>query len=131
MAGKRILIVEDESLTALDIRQRVQQLGYEPIGVVACGTDAIKYALTLHPDLILMDIALRGPMDGIQAAAVIRSQYPCPVIYLTAHADESTIDRAQVTDPAGYLAKPLRQCELQTVIELALRGETYQTAKRM
>ena len=67
MAGKRILIVEDEDITALDIRRTLQEFGYEPLGPVAYGKDAIKHALTLHPDLILMDILLKGPIDGIQA----------------------------------------------------------------
>ena len=124
MAGKRILIVEDERIMALDLRHRVQQLGHEPVGIVGSGKDAIEHALTLRPDLILMDILLKGPIDGIQAAQAIRSQYACPVIYLTAHADQSTIDRAKVTEPAGYLVKPVRQRELQTAIELALRGKT-------
>jgi DNA-binding NarL/FixJ family response regulator len=124
MAGKRILIVEDENITALDIRQTVQELGYEPVGLVAYGKDAIKHALTLHPDLILMDILLKGPIDGIQAAAAIRSQYPCPVIYLTAHADQSTIDRAKATEPAGYVLKPINDRELHAAIELALRRDT-------
>ena len=123
MAGKRILIVEDESITALDIRQMVQQLGYEPVGLVACGKDAIEQALTLRPDVILMDILLKGPMDGIQAAIAIRSQHPCPVIYLTAHADQSTIDRAELTEPAGYVLKPVCEWELQAAIELALRRD--------
>ena len=71
-----------------------------------------------------MDIFLKGPMDGIQTAATIRSQYPCPAIYITAHADQSTIDRAEATEPAGYLLKPINEWELQTAIELALRGDT-------
>ena len=124
MAGKRILIVEDDGITAMDIRQTVQELGYEPVGLVAYGKDAIKHALTLHPDLILMDILLKGPIDGIQAAAAIRSQHPCPVIYLTAHADQSTIDRAKATEPAGYVRKPINDRELHTAIELALRRDT-------
>lgn len=120
MAGKRILIVEDEKITAMDIRQIVQELGYEPIGLVACGTDAIKHALALYPDLILMDILLKGPMDGIQAAAAIRSQHPCPVIYLTAHADQATLDRAKVTEPSGWILKPVDEEELHAAIQRAL-----------
>ena len=124
MAAGRILIVEDVGITALYIQQRVQQFGYEPVGLVASGTDAIEHALTLHPDVILMDILLKGPMDGIQAAQAIRSQYPCPVIYLTAHADQPTIDRAKVTEPAGYVLKPVNEWELHTAIELALHRDT-------
>ena len=120
MAGKRILIVEDESITALDICQTVRQLGYEPVGPVAYGKDAIKHALSLYPDLILMDIHLKGPIDGIEAATAIRSQHPCPVVYLTAHADRPTIDRAMATEPAGYVLKPINDRELHAAIELAL-----------
>ncbi len=121
MSGRsRILIVEDERITALDIYQRIQQLGYEPVGIVDTGKDAIEHALSLHPDLILMDILLKGPMDGIQATEAIRSQYPCPVIYLTAHADQPTIDRAKATEPAGYVLKPVNERELHAAIELAL-----------
>jgi len=121
MAGKRILIVEDESITALDICQTVRQLGYEPVGPVAYGKDAIKHALSLRPDLILMDIHLKGPIDGIEAATAIRSQHPCPVVYLTAHADRPTIDRAMATEPAGYVLKPINERDLHVAIELALR----------
>ncbi len=120
MAGERILIVEDESITVMDIRLRIEQLGYKPVGFAATGKGAIEQALALCPDLILMDIILKGPMDGIEAAQVIRSIHPCPIIYLTAHADQSTIDRAMATQPAGYLVKPIRHGELQAAIECAL-----------
>ncbi len=125
MAGERILIVEDESITAMEISAQVQQLSYEPVGIVASGKDAIEHALNLHPDLILMDIILKGPIDGIQAAQAIRSQYACPVIYVTAYAEQSMMERARTTEPAGYLMKPLREWDLQTAIESALRCQMH------
>ncbi|HUJ89580.1 MAG TPA: response regulator [Syntrophorhabdales bacterium] len=120
MAHERILIVEDDVITATEIRQTLQQLGYEPIGPVASGKDAVANGLTLRPDVVLMDIVLKGPMDGIEAAEVIRSKDLCPVIFVTAHSDQSTLDRAKVTAPFGYVLKPITERELHTAIEIAL-----------
>ncbi len=120
MADERILIVEDQNITAMDIRQTVQELGYEAIGPVASGNDAVTCALAQRPDVVLMDIMLKGPMDGIEAAQAIRSQYRCPVIYVTAHSDEPTLDRAMITEPFGYILKPINKRELHTAIEMAL-----------
>jgi CheY-like chemotaxis protein len=120
MAHERILIVEDEKITGMDIRQTVQEFGYEPIGPVASGEDAVTSALVQRPDVVLMDIALKGPMDGIQAAEVIRSQYLCPVIYVTAHSNLTTLDRAKVTEPSGWILKPVDEEELHTAIQRAL-----------
>ena len=85
----------------MDIRQTVREFGYESVGPVASGQDAVAVALALRPDVILMDIVLKGPMDGIQAAEAIRSKYSCPVIYVTAHSDQPTLDRAKPTEPSG------------------------------
>ncbi len=120
MAHGRILIVEDQNITALDIRRTLQEFGYEPLGPVTSGKDAVMNALTNRPDVILMDIILKGPMDGIETAQVIQSQYRCPVIYVTAHSDQSTLDRAKVTEPSGYLLKPINEQELYVAIEMAL-----------
>jgi len=120
MADELILVVEDERITGMDIRQTVREFGYEPIGPVASGQDAVAVALALRPDVILMDILLKGPMDGIQAAEAIRSKYCCPVIYVTAHSDQSTLDRAKVIEPFVYILKPIDEQELHTAIEMAL-----------
>jgi PAS domain S-box-containing protein len=120
MTRKRILIVEDEKITALEMAEHLRQHGYEPLGPCASGEEAIASAYTLHPDAILMDIALKGPMDGIQAAEAIRSTCPCPVIYVTAHSDQATLDRAKVTEPFGYVRKPVNERELHIAIEIAL-----------
>ncbi len=130
MAHERILIVEDESITGMDIRQTVRQLGYEPIGPVASGKDAVRSALALCPDVVLMDIGLKGPMDGIQAAEAIRSKYLCPVIYVTAHSDQPTLDRAKVIEPFVYIRKPVDEQELHTAIETALHRHRMEEQSR-
>ncbi len=120
MARERILVVEDENITGFAICQTLQELGYEPIGPIASANDAVARALIVRPDLILMDIVLKGSMDGIQAAEAIQSQHPCPVIYLTAHSDQATLDRAKITAPFGYLLKPVDSRELHTAVEVVL-----------
>jgi len=116
----RILIVEDEGLIARDIENMVKNAGYAVCGVVSTGEEAIEKAGKTQPDLILMDIILRGDMDGVEAAERIREHLNIPVIYLTAHTDENTLDRAKLTEPQGYTLKPVEQKELLTVIEMAL-----------
>jgi signal transduction histidine kinase len=120
MPDARILIVEDESIIALDIKTSLQDAGYQVLGVASSGEEAIALAQGQNPDLILMDIRLRGPMDGIEAAAYIQVQHPCPVVFLTAHADKQTLERAKLTDPFGYLTKPFEDHSLMTTIEIAL-----------
>ena len=116
----RILVVEDEPVVALDLRTRLTRMGYIVSETVARGEDAVEFVGTLCPNLILMDIRLRGVMDGISAAEEIRKRYGLPVIYLTAHADEATVNRARTTEPFGYILKPFDERELRTVIEMAL-----------
>lgn len=120
MGYGRILIVGDEKITGMDIRQTLREFGYVPIGPVASGEDAVAVALAIRPDVILMDIFLKGRMDGIQAAEAIRSKYSCPVIYVTAHADQITCDRAKVTEPSGWILKPINEGELHKAIERGL-----------
>lgn len=116
----RILIVEDEGLIARDIADMVRNAGYEVCAVAATGEEAVEKADTTHPDLILMDIILRGSMDGVEAAEKIRERFNIPVIYLTAHTDANTLQRAKLTEPLGYTLKPVEQKELMTVMEMAL-----------
>ncbi len=120
MERVRILIVEDEGLIARDIENMVKSAGYEVCGVVQSGEEAVRQAEALEPDLILMDIILQGNMDGIEAARLIRERWGLPVIYLTSHADESTLERAKKSEPLGYTLKPVEQKELTTVMEVAL-----------
>ncbi|MCX5632251.1 MAG: response regulator [Phycisphaerae bacterium] len=117
---KQILIVEDESIVAMDIRRTLQNLGYEITGTVASGQAAVQEARQNPPDLVLMDIALNGPMDGIEAAAQIRSDLGVPIVYLTAHTEDMTVDRAITVEPFGYLGKPFKDRELKAAVETAL-----------
>lgn len=116
----KLLIVEDEAFIALEIRTRLQKMGYEVCGVVSHAEDAILRVEAMRPDLVLMDIRLKGAMSGIEAAAVIRQKTRIPVVYLTSHADEETLERAKLTDPYGYLLKPFHEKDLHIGIEMAL-----------
>jgi hypothetical protein len=122
-------VVEDERIVAGDIESRLNFLGYRVPGIAPSGEAAIQAVETLRPDLVLMDIHLEGDMDGTQAANVIRERFGVPVVYLTAHADSSTLQRAKTTDPFGYLLKPFNDHELRTAIELALYK--HQTERRL
>ena len=116
----RILIVEDEQIVAKHIENHLRKGGYDPVGIAAQGEDAIKLAVELQPDLILMDIRLSGSIDGIQAAEKIRSRFNIPIIYLTAFADSETLERSRNTEPFGYLLKPFEAKVLYSTIEVAL-----------
>lgn len=120
MTNAGILIVEDEPISASVIQKKLKSLGYSITGVVSFGEEAIEKVAELHPDLVLMDIVLKGKMDGIEAAEKIRSGFDIPVIYLTACADENTLQRAKITEPYGYILKPCEERELHTSIEMAL-----------
>lgn len=116
----RVLIVEDEGITALHIKTILSREGYEVPAIVASGDEAIELAAELNLDLILMDIRLRGTIDGIEAAETIRRDFDIPVIYLTAYADPETSRRARLTNPHGYLLKPFDERELLIVVEMVL-----------
>jgi PAS domain S-box-containing protein len=116
----KILIVEDQAVVAADISDRLRQLGYEVVSVAATGHEAIAKAREFNPDLVLMDIILRGPLDGTAAAALIQKESDIPVVYLTAHADDATLKRAKITGPFGYVLKPFEEREIHTAIEIAL-----------
>ena len=120
MANARILIVEDESIVAKDIQNSLTGLGYTVAGVVAFGEEAVERVGELKPDLILMDVMLKGAMDGIEAAERIRREHSVPIVYLTAYTDDDTLRRAKVTEAFGYLLKPFEDRELRTTIEMAL-----------
>lgn len=120
MAKTSVLVVEDESIVAKDIQNSLKKLGYTVPSVENTGEDAIEAAGQYKPDLILMDIMLKGEISGIEAADQIRSRYQIPVIFLTAYADESTLSKAKVTEPYGYIIKPFKEIDLHTSIEMAL-----------
>jgi PAS domain S-box-containing protein len=119
MANYKILLVEDDGIEAMDIKRRLESFGYEVPYVASRGEEVIDKALDISPDLILMDITLKGEIDGIQAASRIK-KIGIPVIYLTAHSDESTVQRAKVTEPYAYIIKPFDSLELKYAIEIAL-----------
>lgn len=117
--NKRILVVEDESIIAFSLQHVLIKIGYEVVDIVHSGEEAINCVELLKPDLILMDIQLRDEMDGIEAAARIRQKVGAPpIIYLTAYADESTVTRAKITEPFGYILKPFEERELSICIEM-------------
>jgi PAS domain S-box-containing protein len=120
MDTTKILIVEDENIVALDIKNRLTKLGYLVAGRAVSGPEAIALAAESQPDLILMDIRLKGDMDGITAAEQIRDSWDIPVIFLTAYSDETTLQRAKITQPYGYLLKPFEDRDLHTTIAMAL-----------
>lgn len=116
----RLLIVEDERLIARDLRGSLEELGYEVAGIVDSAADALASAREHRPDLILMDIRLRGDADGIDAAERIRADLALPFVYLTSHTDDVTLERAKVTDPYAYIVKPFTERELHGAVQVAL-----------
>ncbi len=124
MAKARIMVVEDEQITAADIEDILLGLGYQIAGICASGAEAVKKADETRPDLVLMDIRIKGPIDGIEAARTIRKQFDIPVVYLTAHADADTLERAKTAEPLGYIVKPFQEPDLQATIQMALHKDS-------
>ncbi len=120
MAIIRIIVVEDEQIVAKDIQKTLEGLGYFVAAIASTGADAIKRSEELGPDLVLMDIKLKGKMDGIEASRQIRERFNIPVVFLSAHADLDTLHRARMTEPFGYIIKPFQTKDLQTTVEIAL-----------
>lgn len=116
----KILIVEDEGIVGMAIQDKLEILGYEVTALVDTGEEAFTQAVATPPDLVLMDINLAGPMDGIEAATQIRARLHTPVIFLTAYADKDTVARVKTIEPHGYLLKPFEENELRVAIEVAL-----------
>ncbi len=124
MNKRRIMLVEDERVVAADIEECVKGLGYEVVGSAATGTEALRMAAQTVPDLILMDIKLKGVLDGIDVAGALYDQFKIPVVYLTAHADVEILERAKKTAPSGYVLKPFDDRTLRTAIEIAFDRHT-------
>jgi len=116
MKTSTILVVEDENIVAKDLQNRLKRLGYAVPELASSGEEAIRKAATSRPDLVLMDIGLRGKIDGIEAAQQIYTRLRIPVVFLTAYADDSTIRRAKIVKPFGYIGKPLEDQELYTIL---------------
>jgi signal transduction histidine kinase len=121
-----VLIVEDEAIVAQDLRQTLAEQGFDAFAVASSAEEAIASAASKRPDVVLMDIRIKGPTDGIAAAQALRERFGTPIIYLTAHADARTLARAKSTEPSGYLLKPVKSSELKVSIELALHKRSSQ-----
>jgi DNA-binding LytR/AlgR family response regulator len=120
MLKTNILIVEDESIVAKDIQHSLVKLGYGVVGIASSADKALEILRTEQPGIVLMDIMIKGELNGIQTAEIIRKQYAIPVIFLTAYADESTLAKAKISEPYGYIIKPYKEIDLQTSIEMAM-----------
>ena len=119
-----ILIVEDERIIARDVETALEDLGYEIVGVASSGAEALAALGSKVADIVLMDIKIRGDMDGIQTAEQIKTRFRLPIIYLTAHTDRSTLERARASQPFGYIVKPFKIGDMKIAIEAALRQHT-------
>ena len=130
MAKVKILVVEDEAITANDIQNRLNDLGYDVPAIAASGEGAIKKVEEIEPDLVLMDIVLKGDMDGTEAAEQIRDRFDIPVVYLTVYMDEERLEKTKVIEPYGYIIKPIEDKELRPAIEMALQRHKLEKALR-
>ncbi|MBC2743263.1 MAG: response regulator [Desulfosarcina sp.] len=120
MTQATILVVEDEGIVAQEIKSRLEKTGYTVCAVAHDGETAVAHAGEMGPDLVLMDIRLKGEMDGIDAAGLIRDRFNIPVVYLTAYTDPATLERAKIMEPFGYVVKPFETRSLMVSIEIAL-----------
>ena len=120
MSPSQIMIAEDENIVAMDIQEALTKAHYSVSAVAGSGREALRKAEETKPDLVLMDIHLKGDMDGVQAAARIHGRFGIPIIYLTAYSDDATLQRATAAQPYGYLLKPFEKESLRTTIEMAL-----------
>lgn len=130
MSGSGILIVEDENIVALDMKMRLESLGYGVLGVVDTGEAALEFIGRAKPDLVLMDIKLKAGSDGIETARQARERVEVPIIFVTAFTDEGTLERAKLASPYGYIVKPFHERELRIAIELALYKFQYEISMR-
>ncbi|MEN9975536.1 MAG: hypothetical protein RLZZ282_1542 [Verrucomicrobiota bacterium] len=120
MHPPRLMIVEDEAIVATHLKINLSQLGYHVVGSAASGEGALTKAADLQPDLVLMDIGLQGQMDGIETAHAMRTRFQIPVVFLTAHSENTMLQRAKLAEPYGYIIKPFRDRDLEITIEIAL-----------
>jgi CheY-like chemotaxis protein len=125
----KVMVVEDEFIIALDLKERLNKLGYKVPGVATSGKEAVKLANKVNPNLILMDIMLRGEIDGIQAAKLIRDKLDIPVLFISSFSDIDSVKRAKKVSPYGYIVKPFTEIELKYGIEDAYRK--FQVREKM
>lgn len=116
----RILVVEDDAIVAMDIEHALESMGYEVVALAGNAADALRLARSREPDLVLMDIRMPGPMDGVDAAATIEAELSIPVVFLTAHSDARTLERAKATGSWGYVVKPFDVGGLRAAVEMAI-----------
>lgn len=126
----RIYIVEDEAITAGDIEQSLEKLGYEVAGISASGEDALKKIKVIKPDLVLMDIVLKGKKSGTDVAADIQKEMDIPVIFLTAYTDDATLIEAKKSEPYGYIAKPFTEADIRIGVDIALYKAKMEAERR-
>ncbi len=131
MPETKILIVEDEKILAMGLKKKLEKLGYSVTGLASSGSEAIESVKEVQPDLVLMDIVLKGAMDGIETAEFIVNLYDMPIIYLTAYADDEMLARAEKTCPYGYILKPYKDSELKANIKMAIYKHKSQKEKLM
>jgi len=124
-----ILIVEDELILAKDLQRTLIDFGYDAFAIATSAKSALRCARERCPDLVLMDIRIKGPKDGIETAGLLTKQFSTALIYLTAHADTAMIKRAKETEPHGYLLKPINTVELHTAVEIALHKHRLEQAR--
>jgi CheY-like chemotaxis protein len=127
----RALIVEDETLIAEELRERLSRLGFSVIAAVDSAEEGVAIATSERPDLVLMDIRLKGEKDGVQAAAEIRQRVDVPIVYLSAHSDRQTVERAKQTEHDGFILKPFHRQELQSTIEVAMERHAIRMKRQM
>ena len=127
---RKVLIVEDENLIAMDLGEQLRELGYEVSGISDTAEKAILLAASQRPDLILMDIRLRDGGDGIEAAQTVRAEMDIPVVFVTAHYDDETLGRAKLAEPFGYIVKPFCSANIRAAIEVALHKHATESYVR-
>jgi signal transduction histidine kinase len=126
----KVLIVEDERIVARDLQAALNEMGYDAFAIAASAEEALPCAQATNPDVVLMDIRIKGPSDGIETADMLNKQFSMSIIYLTAHADAISVDRAKRTDPHGYLVKPVKLIELGSMLEIVLHRRKLDQALR-
>jgi PAS domain S-box-containing protein len=125
-----VLVVEDERIVAKDLQYMLNSMGYDAFAIASSADDALSRAAEHRPDLVLMDIRIKGSRDGIETADLLRKRFGIPVVYLTAHSDDATLERAKLTVPYGYLMKPVKSAELRSAIEIAIHRHAMERQLR-
>jgi DNA-binding response OmpR family regulator len=129
--GLRALIVEDEALIAEELKERLSRLGFEVIGMVDSAEEGVAIATAERPDLVLMNIQLRGEKDGVQACREIREQVDVPIVYVTGYSDRISVERVKNTEHDGFLLKPFHRSELQSTVAVALQRHALRMKRKM